>query len=111
MFDCSSLGKPRRFSARFLREERKKLQQYRESVRTQYANLRAGHGEGLPTDLACPLYVGQKVVAIHPKTRECHNGSVLTVDRDNCMVQFHHPDLGVELVMVFWFSLAVFLAC
>ncbi|KNA21380.1 hypothetical protein SOVF_043680 isoform B [Spinacia oleracea] len=95
----NSLGKPRRFSARFLREERKKLQQYRESVRTQYANLRAGHGEGLPTDLACPLYVGQKVVAIHPKTRECHNGSVLTVDRDNCMVQFHHPDLGVELVM------------
>ncbi|XP_021742508.1 protein ALWAYS EARLY 2-like isoform X2 [Chenopodium quinoa] len=95
----SSLGKPRRFSERFLQEERKKLNQYRESVRTQYANLRAGLGEGLPTDLACPLYVGQKVVAIHPKTRECHNGSVLTVDRDNCMVQFHHPDLGVELVM------------
>lgn len=95
----SSLGKPRRFSERFLQEEREKLNQYRESVRTHYANLRAGLVDGLPTDLACPLYVGQQVVAIHPKTSECHNGSVLTVDRDNCLVQFHQPELGVELVL------------
>lgn len=95
----SSLGKPRRFSKRFLQEEREKLKQYRESVRTHYANLRAGLGEGLPTDLARPLSVGQQVVTIHPKTRELHNGSILTVDRNNCLVQFDRPDLGVELVM------------
>lgn len=95
----SSLGKPRRFSEHFLQEEREKLKQYRESVRTHYANLRAGLGEGLPTDLARPLSVGQQVVAIHPKTREVHNGSVLTVDHHNCLVQFNRPDLGVELVM------------
>ncbi|XP_010674728.2 protein ALWAYS EARLY 2 isoform X2 [Beta vulgaris subsp. vulgaris] len=98
-FIRSTLGKPRRFCDHFLQKEREKLKQYRESVRTHYTNLRAGIGEGLPSDLACPLLVGQQVVAIHPKTRECHNGSVLTVDHDNCLVQFHRPDLGVELVM------------
>ncbi|KAL2942037.1 Protein ALWAYS EARLY 2 [Bienertia sinuspersici] len=96
-FVRGSLGKPRRFSERFLQEERGKLEQYRESVRTHY--VRAGLGEGLPTDLASPLKVGQQVIAIHPKTRECHNGSVLTVDRDNYLIQFYRPDLGVELVM------------
>ncbi|KAK9735432.1 hypothetical protein RND81_04G205300 [Saponaria officinalis] len=95
----SSLGKPRRFSERFLQEERDKLEQYRESVRTHYANLRAGLGDGLPTDLARPLSVGQQVVAIHPKTRELQNGSVLAVDRQSCLVQFDRQDFGVEFVM------------
>ncbi|XP_062084771.1 protein ALWAYS EARLY 2 isoform X3 [Humulus lupulus] len=95
----SSLGKPRRFSELFLREERKKLKQYRESVREHYTELRTGVREGLPTDLARPLTVGQRVIAIHPKTREVHDGSVLTVDHDKCRIQFDHPDIGVEFVM------------
>ncbi|KAL9233297.1 hypothetical protein vseg_008316 [Gypsophila vaccaria] len=95
----SSLGKPRRFSERFLQEERDKLKQYRESVRTHYANLRAGLGDGLPTDLARPLSVGQQVVAIHSKTRELQNGSVLAVDHHSCLIQFDRRDLGVEFVM------------
>ncbi|XP_060966819.1 protein ALWAYS EARLY 2 isoform X8 [Cannabis sativa] len=95
----SSLGKPRRFSELFLREERKKLKQYRESVREHYTELRNGVREGLPTDLARPLTVGQRVIAIHPKTREVHDGSVLTVDHDKCRIQFDHPDIGVEFVM------------
>ncbi|KAJ4839919.1 hypothetical protein Tsubulata_023601 [Turnera subulata] len=94
----SSLGKPRRFSDRFLHEEREKLQQYRESVREHYTELRTGVREGLPTDLARPLSVGQRVIAIHPKTRELLDGSVLTVDHDRCRVQFNHPDMGVEFV-------------
>nr|DAD33388.1 TPA_asm: hypothetical protein HUJ06_012239 [Nelumbo nucifera] len=95
----SSLGKPRRLSEQFLKEEKEKLEQYRESVRTHYAELRAGTREGLPTDLARPLSVGQRVIACHPKTREIHDGSVLTVDRNRCRVQFDRPELGVEFVM------------
>ncbi|XP_078438778.1 DNA binding protein isoform X2 [Wolffia australiana] len=95
----SSLGKPRRLSAQFLREERDKLEEYRESVRAHYAELRSGSREGLPTDLARPLAVGQRVVACHPKTREIHDGSILTVDRNRCRVQFDRPELGVEFVM------------
>ncbi|KAM5561232.1 protein ALWAYS EARLY 2 [Rosa sericea] len=95
----SSLGKPRRFSEHFLCEEREKLKQYRESVRKHYAELRSGVREGLPTDLARPLSVGQRVIALHPKTREVHDGSVLTVDHDKCRVQFDRPEIGVEFVM------------
>ncbi|KAF8035872.1 hypothetical protein BT93_C1789 [Corymbia citriodora subsp. variegata] len=95
----SSLGKPRRFSENFLCEERKKLEQYRESVRKHYTELRTGVREGLPTDLARPLSVGQRVIALHPKTREVHDGSVLTVDHDKCRIQFDRPDIGVEFVM------------
>ncbi|KAF1880355.1 hypothetical protein Lal_00048992 [Lupinus albus] len=95
----SSLGKPRRFSEHFLREERQKLEQYRESVRKHYTELRTGVSDGLPTDLAKPLYVGQRVIALHPKTREIHDGSVLTVDHDKCRIQFDRPELGVEFVL------------
>ncbi|GAB2277486.1 hypothetical protein Dimus_012193 [Dionaea muscipula] len=94
----SSLGRPRRFSERFLLEERDKLEQYRESVRRHYAELRAGSREGLPSDLARPLSVGQRVIAVHPKTREFHDGSILTIEYDKFRVQFDHSDLGVELV-------------
>ena len=96
----SSLGKPRRLSKQFLSEEREKLNQYRESVRTYYDELRAGVREGLPEDLARPLSVGQRVIARHPRKGEIHDGSILTVDRDQCRVQFDRPDLGVEFVMV-----------
>jgi hypothetical protein len=97
---CSSLGKPRRLSKQFLREEREKLSQYRDSVRQHYAELRSGVREGLPTDLARPLAVGQRVIACHPRTRELHDGNVLTVDHNHCRVQFDRPELGVEFVMV-----------
>ncbi|XP_011071459.1 protein ALWAYS EARLY 3 [Sesamum indicum] len=95
----SSLGKPRRFSEQFLKEEKEKLNQYRDSVRKHYTELREGVREGLPTDLARPLSVGQRVIAIHPKTREVHDGSVLTVDHSRCRVQFDRHELGVEFVM------------
>ncbi|KAI3469413.1 hypothetical protein Pfo_026076 [Paulownia fortunei] len=95
----SSLGKPRRFSEQFLKEEKEKLNQYRDSVRKHYTELREGIREGLPTDLARPLSVGQRVIAIHPKTREINDGSVLTVDHCKCRVQFDRHELGVEFVM------------
>ncbi|XP_027192378.1 protein ALWAYS EARLY 3 isoform X2 [Cicer arietinum] len=95
----SSLGRPRRFSEQFLIEEKHKLNQYRESVRSHYAEVLAGTKEGLPVDLAQPLIVGQRVIAIHPKTREIHDGSILTVDHCRYRVQFDQPELGVEFVM------------
>ncbi|KAA8536869.1 hypothetical protein F0562_029347 [Nyssa sinensis] len=95
----SSLGKPRRFSEHFLGEEKEKLKQYRESVRKHYTELRAGIRDGLPTDLARPLSVGQRVIALHPKSREIHDGSVLTVDHEKCRIQFDRPEFGVEFVM------------
>ena len=51
-------------------------------------------------DLARPLAVGQRVIACHPRTRELHDGNVLTVDHNRCRVQFDRPELGVEFVMV-----------
>lgn len=101
---CSSLGRPRRFSEHFLKEEKEKLNQYRESVRTHYAELHAGTREGLPTDLARPLSVQQSVIAIHPRTREIQNGTVLTVDVSRYRVQFDQPALGVDYVRVILFS-------
>ncbi|KAF1875797.1 hypothetical protein Lal_00006427 [Lupinus albus] len=95
----SSLGRPRRFSEQFLIEEKDKLNQYRESVRSHYAEVLSGSNDGLPTDLAQPLIVGQHVIAIHPKTREIHDGSILTVDHYRYRVQFDQPELGVEFVM------------
>lgn len=93
-----SLGKPRRLSKRFLQEEREKLGMYRDSVRRHYHEVRIGHRDGLATDLPRPLTVGQRVTARHPKTKEIHDGSVLTVDRNRCRVQFDRPEMGVELV-------------
>ncbi|KAL6535373.1 hypothetical protein OROMI_026747 [Orobanche minor] len=94
----SSLGKPRRFSEHFLKEEKEKLNKYRDSVRKHYSELREGIREGLPTDLARPLSVGQRVIAIHPKTREIHDGGVLTVDHSRCRIQFDRHEQGVEFV-------------
>jgi len=45
-----------------------------------------------------PLLVGQRVTARHPKTRQIHDGQVLTVDADKARVQFHSMELGSELL-------------
>ncbi|KAM5569028.1 hypothetical protein ABKV19_016514 [Rosa sericea] len=95
----SSLGRPRRFSDQFLKEEKEKLHQYRESVRKHYAELNAGTRDGLPTDLARPLSVGQHVIAFHPRSREIHNGIVLSVDHSRYRVQFDQSELGVADIM------------
>lgn len=81
-----------------------KLKHYRESVRQHYAELCAGTREGLPTDLAKPLSVGQRVIALHPNTLEVHDGSVLTVNHDRYRIQFDNQEIGVKLVMVGFLS-------
>ncbi|CAH8299612.1 unnamed protein product [Eruca vesicaria subsp. sativa] len=93
----NSLGRTRRFSEKFIQEEREKLKQYRESARKHYTELRAGAREVLPRDFAQPLSVGNRVIAIHPKTREVRDGKILTVYHNKCNVMF--DDLGVDVVM------------
>lgn len=83
-----------------MKEEKEKLNQYRESVRNHYSELRSGTKEGLPTDLARPLYVGQRIIAVHPRTREICDGSVLTVEHSRYRVQFDKRELGIEFVQV-----------
>ncbi|WZZ01327.1 hypothetical protein YC2023_073655 [Brassica napus] len=95
--EWSVIKRPRRFSERFVHEERDKLEQYRESVRKQYTELRAGATEVLHTDLAQPLSVGNRVIAIHPKTREIRDGKILTFDHNKYNVLF--DELGVDVVM------------
>ncbi|CAN6447260.1 unnamed protein product [Victoria cruziana] len=94
----SSLGKPCRLSQQFLQEERDKLELYRESVRKHYFEVRTGILE-VATDFARPLTVGQRVIACHLRTREIHDESILTIDRNRCRVQFDKHDLGVEIVL------------
>lgn len=95
----SSLGRPRRLSQQFLREEREKLARYRESVREHYTQLHMGIVKEVPSDIARPLRVGQRVIAWHSKTRGIHNGHILTVERNRCRIQFDRLELGVEYVM------------
>lgn len=82
-----------------MKEEKEKLNQYRESVRSHYSELRAGT-KGLPTDLAQPLFVGQRIIAVHPRTREIYDGSVLTVEHSRYRVKFDKHELGIEFVQV-----------
>eukprot|EP00898_Chlorokybus_atmophyticus_P003368 jgi/Chlat1/4031/Chrsp26S04088 len=91
-----ALGRPRRLSQAFLSEERAKLESYREAVRDRHQEFRMNGSTD--ATLHSPLTVGQKVTARHPKTRQLHEGSILTAERSRCRVQFARHDLGVALV-------------
>ncbi|KAK9820084.1 hypothetical protein WJX72_005985 [[Myrmecia] bisecta] len=92
----ASLGRPRRLSLNFLREERAKLEAYRENVRAKYDEV--GLGGEAPADLPRALQVAQRVTARHPVTQQLHDGDVLTVAPTSCRIQFDRRELGVELV-------------
>jgi hypothetical protein len=102
----SSLGRPRRFSTAFITQERRKLGKYREAVKVlqqgkvlpavyhdliNYINLSHSGSNSR-------LMVGQKVLAVHPQTREVRSGLVLTLDSSRYHIQFDRPELGVFLV-------------
>lgn len=91
-----ALGRPRRLSLTFLREERAKLESYRNIVRAKYEEV--GYGNETPAEMPKPLHVGQRVTARHPITRHLHDGDVLTVAPNCYRVQFDRRELGVELV-------------
>ena len=102
----AALAKPRRVSLPWLREQRDSIEGERAKSRTAYGRLknmgRLGASnlsrEELPSGVPCPLAVGERVLAIHPRTRSVHPGQVLTVDVTRCRVQFDRLDLGTEAV-------------
>ncbi|KAI8476314.1 MAG: hypothetical protein J3K34DRAFT_516727 [Monoraphidium minutum] len=90
-----ALGRPRRLSLAFLRQERARLELYRESVRK--AIVDAGGG-ALPPHMPRPLRVGQAVVSRHPVTRRLADGIILTMQPSRYRVQFNRSDLLTEVV-------------
>jgi hypothetical protein len=102
----AALAKPRRVSLPWLREQRDGIEGDRAKSRTAYGRLksmgRLGASnlsrEELPPGVPRPLAVGERVLAIHPRTRSVHPGQVLTVDVTRCRVQFDRLDLGTEAV-------------
>ncbi|KAK9904239.1 hypothetical protein WJX75_007439 [Coccomyxa subellipsoidea] len=92
----AALGTPRRLSLNFLRQERGRLEAWRESVRRKYQEV--GYNSEVPADFPRQLTVSQRVTARHPVTRQLHDGDVLTIAPDCYRVQFDRRELGVELV-------------
>ncbi|KAK9835338.1 hypothetical protein WJX81_003256 [Elliptochloris bilobata] len=90
------LGRPRRLSLAFLREERAALEAWRERARAKYEQL--GYGREVPPDYPRQLQVSQRVTARHPVTRQLHDGDVLTVAPSCYRIQFDRRELAVELV-------------
>ncbi|CAG9467439.1 unnamed protein product [Pedinophyceae sp. YPF-701] len=95
----SSLGTPRRLSLRFLREERGRLELWRNRVRSAHREAwRSGSAAVLPPGVPPPLQVGQRVLALHPRTQQVHDGSILTRGQNEFRVQFDIEELGTEKV-------------
>ena len=107
-----SLGKVRRLSIPFLRDERIRLEYHRNAARAKVeANLKGKmlskeeiEKLAAPNDTAElipipePFIVGQRVLAKHPLAKRAYVGSVLTVSKLNIRVQFDDPQLGSELI-------------
>jgi len=97
----SALGRPRRLSLRFLREGRQQLDDFRLAVRRKWQSLRTTASATLPMGMPKPLFVSQRVTARHPKTRQLHDGQILSIAPDkraHVHVQFDRPELRVELL-------------
>ena len=97
----SALGRPRRLSLRFLREGRQQLDDFRMTVRRKWQSLRTTASATLPMGMPKPLFVSQRVTARHPKTRQLHDGQILSIAPDkraHVHVQFDRPELRVELL-------------
>lgn len=93
------LGKPRRLSQRYLEEERRKLQDYRQEVRNQHAGRPASTCNSTLDfyldEIPAPINVGHRVMARHPKTGELYLGNILLKDDHVYRVQFDDAQLGV----------------
>ncbi|GIL75304.1 hypothetical protein Vretifemale_5122 [Volvox reticuliferus] len=92
----AALGRPRRLSLAFLREERLRLEGYREHARIKYEEVALGME--VPHELPRQLRVGQEVAARHPHTRQLYDGVILTVKGSKYRVQFHRGDLMSEVI-------------
>ena len=101
-----AMGKPRRLSKAFLRQERDSLEMHRQRARASYvAHMKHQKDRepmpSIPADVPPPLMVGQRVLARHPKVdKMVADGCILTVRQGNqkFRVQFSEQELGSALV-------------
>lgn len=97
------MGKPRRFSAAFVQDERQRLYKYREAIKVlqQGKVLPSNFHDMLPYinmnlgNVSSRLMVGQRVLAVHPKVGQVKSGIILTLDSNRYHVQFDAHELGV----------------
>jgi len=101
----SKMGKPRRLSRAYLKQELKKLAVYREEVRAHHSG-KAGPGtssqlemELYLDEIPAPINVGTPVVAHHPKDGELYAGKVLLKDGHRYRIQFDDQMLGQPLLI------------
>ncbi|CDW86505.1 protein always early 2-like [Stylonychia lemnae] len=124
---ASSRGiKPRRFSDRFIQDEKLKIQNYRDIFREIIKSMQLktfvpdqnGDLSMLLFDKKpqfeeervkevlqiikvyqiAPLVVGQRVLALHPKVNELRTASLLTTDVQSYHAQFDRPELKVIII-------------
>eukprot|EP00941_MAST-03F_sp_MAST-3F-sp1_P006527 g6527.t1 len=81
----AKIGAPRRFSLAFLKEERDKLNHYRENVRLKQMGYdlspeRLAKNQPFMFEVPCTLHIGQRVTALHPERNILGIGSVLAID-------------------------------
>lgn len=107
----AKMGRRRRFSSAYLKQERQELYQYREQLRCkQMQGVAAKHkhsassstaatGSGFEYEVPAPMTVGQRVTAVHNGKGVLAIGSILTADMDSGQyrVQFDRQELGVEI--------------
>jgi len=100
----SCMGKPRRFSNKFINEEREKLNRYRNLVRSYLYDKIHLPESRLHPDLVqkikrlTPLQVSQVVLAVHPVCHHIHPGSIMTITGSHVIIKFYPMDLGAMSV-------------
>lgn len=92
------MGRPRRFSPAFIRQERRKLHEYRRDVRSLQQGRVPKRGRDLPQLVPPKLAVGQQVIVFHPVLKELLVGSILTMDGAQYRVQFERPEVESAVV-------------
>ena len=99
----SALGRPRRLSLAFLRQERAALAAWRAAARASWGGApvppAAARAAAASAPLPPPLPVGGRVTARHPHARALADGVILTAGPPGAYrVQFDDSSLGVHLV-------------
>ena len=93
------IGKPRRFSEKFIVSELSDRNKYRSSVRKLQNNPHLAVSESLPFDVHAPIRPGTMVTAYSKRFRIIQRGRVLTFDRRTALylIEFENGQFGYEI--------------
>ena len=103
------MGKPRRFSANFVKQQRAHLATYRNHARQYIRRPNKNQPISQQSYMVLSKYlqqlqliskpeVGQNLLAIHPRCGHIHHGAILTIDSDSIIVKFSSNELGVHKI-------------